>query len=209
MHLAISKKILERVPVKDENRFLLGILLPDGERGPQTKKSHFEIEVWDGARKTYDLTRFRDLFGDRLLDDELYLGYYLHLIQDMVYRPFMYMEYHWKSSVPGNVPKLHNDYRLLNTYVIEAYQLDFPRLVIPDDFYEEDINRLFPPDVDRILMGLKSDYVPYHEGSIYFFTQEMAEEYIRRTVEICLHEIRALKEGLPLMAEMEHTWVQW
>ena len=49
--------------------------------------------------------------------DDLYLGYYLHLIQDMLYRRVMYGEHGWNSSVPGNVEKLHRDYEILNEYV--------------------------------------------------------------------------------------------
>lgn len=55
--------------------------------------------------------------------DDLYLGYYLHLIQDMLYRRFLYGEHGWNSSIPGNVEKLHRDYEILNGYVAEKYGL--------------------------------------------------------------------------------------
>ncbi|SFP84429.1 hypothetical protein SAMN04487928_109119 [Butyrivibrio proteoclasticus] len=35
--------------------------------------------------------------------DDLYLGYYLHLVQDMCYRHFVYDKYHWNPMIPGNV----------------------------------------------------------------------------------------------------------
>ena len=60
---------------------------------------------------------FRDRYGKYMKKDDLYLGYYLHLIQDMLYRRVMYGEHGWNSSVPGNVEKLYRDYEILNEYV--------------------------------------------------------------------------------------------
>ena len=45
--------------------------------------------------------------------DDLYLGYYLHLVQDLYYRNYLYVENHWNSAIPGNVEKLHHDYCVL------------------------------------------------------------------------------------------------
>lgn len=42
----------------------------------------------------YDLDGYLSKFGDKM-DDELYLGYYLHLIQDLVFREIIYDQYKW------------------------------------------------------------------------------------------------------------------
>lgn len=49
--------------------------------------------------------------------DDLYLGYYLHLVQDICYRHFVYDKYKWNPMIPGNVEKLHKDYSIINIYV--------------------------------------------------------------------------------------------
>ncbi|MDF2800553.1 MAG: hypothetical protein K0S61_456 [Anaerocolumna sp.] len=41
---------------------------------------------------------------------------------------------------------------------------------------------------------------------IFFFTEKMANEYINKAVEICLQEIKALKEKSPLLDEMQYAW---
>ena len=40
-----------------------------------------KVNVQDGTKKTYDFDRYREMFGERMLKDDLYLGYYLHLVQ--------------------------------------------------------------------------------------------------------------------------------
>ena len=79
--------------------------------------SHLKKKICENTRYTYDLEFFRDRYGKYMEKDDLYLGYYLHLIQDMLYRRFMYEEHGWNSSAPGNVEKLHRDYEILNEYV--------------------------------------------------------------------------------------------
>lgn len=55
--------------------------------------------------------------------DDLYLGYYLHLVQDLYYRNYLYVENHWNSAIPGNVEKLHHDYCVLNGRISQRYGL--------------------------------------------------------------------------------------
>ncbi len=88
--------------------------------------SHLKKKICENTRYTYDLEFFRDRYGKYMEKDDLYLGYYLHLIQDMLYRRFMYGEHGWNSSVPGNVEKLHRDYEILNEYVSKK-NMAFPR----------------------------------------------------------------------------------
>ena len=52
------------------------------------------------------------------------LGYYLHLIQDIFYRRYVYSEHHFNSSIPENVERLHQDYENTNWFVAKQYGLD-------------------------------------------------------------------------------------
>ena len=56
-------------------------------------------------------------------EDDFYLGYYLHLVQDVLYRRFVYDKYHWNPMIPGNVERLHRDYAIVNGYIIKKYNL--------------------------------------------------------------------------------------
>lgn len=206
MHLAVAKKLLAEYPAKDINRFLVGVILPDVYNNPMEQdNSHFKETVCEDTKRTYDLTKFRELFGGKVKTDDLYLEYYMHLVQDLVYRRFVYKEHHWNPKLPGNVDRLHNDYALLNTYVVGRYLLT-DDLRIPQGFAEEELNQRFRFDLGRFLQEMKRDFQPYDNGKIFFFTEEMADTFIEIAVEVCREELKALQSGGALLDEMEYTW---
>lgn len=120
IHLAIVQEMRKEVSFRDINRLFLGVILPDGA---VAGNSHLKKKICKNTRYTYDLEFFRDRYGKYMEKDDLYLGYYLHLIQDMLYRRFMYGDHGWNSSAPGNVKKLHRDYEILNEYISKKYGL--------------------------------------------------------------------------------------
>lgn len=206
MHLAVAKKLLEEYYVKDVNRFQVGVILPDVYNSPIEKdNSHFKETVCEGTKRTYNLTKFRELFGEKMRTDDLYLGYYMHLIQDLVYRQFVYKEHHWNPKLPGNVDRLHNDYALLNTYVVSRYQLT-DDIQVPHGFAEEVLNQTFRFDLERFLHEMKQDFEPYDKGEIFFFTEEMADTFIEMAVAVCRKELKAFLSGSALLDEMEYIW---
>ena len=88
VHLAITKKVCEQYKCKDRNRLNFGSVLPDFAADRQA--AHMRAVVWGRNKRGYDLNRFRAEFGPKLLRDDLYLGYYLHLVQDVCHRQIMY-----------------------------------------------------------------------------------------------------------------------
>lgn len=206
MHLAVAKKLLTEYRAKDVNRFQVGVILPDVYNSPMEQdNSHFKETVCEGTKRTYNLTKFRELFGKKMKTDDLYLGYYMHLIQDLVYRRFVYKEHHWNPKLPGNVDRLHNDYALLNTYVVGRYQLA-DDIQIPQGFAEEALNQRFGFDLERFLQEMRHDFEPYNKGEIFFFTEEMADTFIEIAVNVCREELKALQSGGALLDELEYTW---
>ena len=107
IHLAVVQEMMKEVSFRDIARLRLGVILPDGA---VEGNSHLKKKICENTRYTYDLEIFREQYGAYMKKDDLYLGYYLHLIQDMLYRRFLYGEHGWNSSIPGNVEKLHRDY---------------------------------------------------------------------------------------------------
>ena len=109
IHLAITNGLIKNYQFKDANRLKFGAILPDVyAAGKSTADSHFKIGVCGNNKRTYDFTRFKALFSDLMKNDDLYLGYYLHLVQDILFRHYVYDEYHWNPTVPGNVERLHS-----------------------------------------------------------------------------------------------------
>ena len=84
VHHAAAERLLKCVEFKNPDRFRFGIIMPDsaGWSSEESKKAHFLKLICSGTKKTYDLTAFRSRFGRKVMTDDLYLGYYLHLVQD-------------------------------------------------------------------------------------------------------------------------------
>ena len=194
MHMAVAKSFADQI--ENPNLLYLGCVLVDA--GGQ--ESHFRARTEDG-RKFYDLNRFRAAYGDRLLTDDFALGYYMHLIQDMTYRTFVYQEHGWNPRLTGNVERLYNDYRLLNTHLAEKY--DFGSLALPEAIRN---HPLLSERAESVLVEMQSQFEPYREGEYFFLTPAMAAEYIGRTAEVCKKELAALREGRYAIDPMEYAY---
>lgn len=207
MHHAIAAEIIKQIPIKDVNRFRLGIILPDAyNRNVQTSNnSHLKYTTTDGTKKTYKLDWFRKTYAKQLKNDDLYLGYYLHLIQDTIFRYFVYSLYNWDPYPKGNTERLHNDYKLLNNYVIDRYKLP-NNLMISDNIKDESIFEFYPFDLEQLSVDLKADFEPYNSGDAFFFTQKMTDRFIKMATEKCIEEINALNNGKSTFDELEWAW---
>ena len=188
MHLAVAERLAERVARPE--LFRLGCVLVDafGQAG------HFRSTAADG-RTFYDLPRFRAEHGDRLLRDDFCLGYYLHLVQDMVYRQMMHVERGWNPHIPGNVERLHEDYRLLNPFLVRAYGLRPPEMA--DGLAD---------NAAAFLDDLRGQFAPYGGGEPFFLTESLAAEYIDRAAEVCSAELDALRAGRPGADPMDYAY---
>ena len=106
VHHAAAERLLKCVEFKNPDRFRFGIIMPDsaGWSSEESKKAHFLKLICGGTKKTYDLTAFRSRFGRKAMTDDLYLGYYLHLVQDLLFRGFIYGKYNW-GYISDHLPK--------------------------------------------------------------------------------------------------------
>ncbi|MDE6518356.1 MAG: tyrosine-protein phosphatase [Acetatifactor sp.] len=206
IHLAITNELIKKYPFKDPARLKLGSVLPDAcAPGRTTEASHLKIKLCGATKKTYDLTLYREKFDQKMREDDLYLGYYLHLIQDILFRYFMYEMHHWDSRTPGNVDKLHNDYVLINTYVVRQYQLT-DDIVLPEDFEEETIYEIYPFDAGNFVAEMKQDFLSYCQGEPFFFTQELADAFIRMAMDVCARELETFWAGEAGLDEYLWAW---
>ena len=145
------------------------------------------------------------LFGERMLKDDLYLGYYLHLVQDVLYRHYVYDRYHWDPTAPGNVERLHKDYKIINRYVIDKYGL-MNDLIVPDRFEDEAINQISAFDTEGLMQNMNSYFLPVDEEPIFFFTKEMSDEFIEEAVEFCAEEVKKIRNGERGIDMLTYAW---
>lgn len=202
IHLAITDRISKRYRYKDKNRLELGSILPDAVT---SGNSHLKINISDGTKKTYDLTGFRSGFLSKMLQDDLYLGYYLHLVQDLYFRDFVYNRNHWNPLPAGNVERLHNDYALINQYVIQKYALS-NTITAPVSFDKEPLNKLGHFSICEFLTDMETDFQSCPTGTIFFFTKEMADEFIAYACEKCEQEIYSLFNNFDCLDESALAW---
>ena len=164
IHLAITKGLTEERETKALERLFLGSILPDGA---VSGNSHLKKCLTDNDF-TYDLEFFRTRFGEQMQKDPLYLGYYLHLVQDLFFRNFIYGEYHFDSSIPGNVEKLHHDYAVLNGYVAETNGLKAEMLPV-QEISREPLLELATFDVPGLVREVWKQFVPPKEEPAFVF----------------------------------------
>lgn len=204
VHLAVMCELMRKYSFKDPDRIKFAVVVPDA--GTDHVKCHFKHRFDDGKMSMYDLNAFKEMYGDKIMSDDVYLGYYLHLVQDAVYRQYVYNEHHWVPDSAEKVDKLHNDYALCNPHIIEKYGLKND-LKVPKDFYELDICKDFSFDADNFIYNtIKTYFEQVPTGEFFFFTDKMTDEYIERAVSICLSEIEALTKGEAFVNPRDYAW---
>ena len=206
IHLAITNELTKRLSFTDVSRLKFGAVVVDaGAGGNQNSNAHMKINVQGGEKKTYDFDRYRELFGERMLTDDLYMGYYLHLVQDALYRNYVYDRYHWNPMIPGNVERLHKDYKIVNQYVISKYGL-MNDLILPDEFESEDLNQISTFDAEGLMQDMNSYFMPVDEGPVFFFTKEMSDEFIEEAVNLCTEVVKKLRSGEQGIDMLTYAW---
>lgn len=200
IHLAIGA--LLRDEVTDFHRFSLGEVMPDAGCGAH-HSAHMPKIICGGAKETFDLTLFCEEFSSELLSDDLYLGYYLHLVQDMIHREAVYKKHGFDPRKPGYLDALYADYRALNPYLVRKYSLTMPD--IPDTL---DISLMARYDFDLpALRGRIADnFADCAEGDGTVFTREIADSIIEDSVALCRREIDALRRGGSVIDEDSLAW---
>ncbi len=202
VHLAIAGEINKIHPLPEPERFSLGSILPDA---CPDKKAHYRKLLAEGTRRTLDLSGFRGLYGDRLLSDSLYLGYYLHLLQDILFRNEIYEVVGFDPRPAGNIPQLHLDYRLTNRYVINKYGLTNP-VRVPAGLEAEPLWQEWQFALTPFLEELARDFRDTPRGTPKYFTEAVADRLIHRSVRLCLQELEAFRNETGFFDEERSSW---
>ena len=200
IHLAIAKKVQEKVKVKNLYDFYLGATAPDISKliGQTKDTPHFLINTQDSIPNMQIFVKRYPLFKYNSFD----LGYYTHLYTDKVWQE-EFLPKHvnknvitlldgttLKKSITEINQMIYSDYTNLNTKVIENYDLDLSL------FYEEfkkpktSLKEIPVDKLDILLNKIGIIIENSKEEKTYTFDIDTIKDFIDTTSETIIKEIQ-------------------
>lgn len=207
IHYMIGEMLAQETELKDKNRFLIGSVIPDAYCDIRYRDiTHFRYFSEDRKFSCYDIDRFRDTYRDQILRDDLYLGYYMHLVEDVFYRRLIRNDH--KITVFGYADKvsiLHRDYHVLNRYIRERWNLRY-EVNVPEDLGNEDIFRIAEFNIPDFLKALEDDFSETTEAETVYVTEAMIEEFMKRYYPLIAMEFSHAAAGDFRLRAADYAW---
>ena len=187
IHYLFGELFSKQIEIKDKQRFLLGNVLPDAyANGSDRDKTHYTVKT--DTQVYFDFSEFRNQYTELILSDDLYLGYYMHLVEDAFYRQFLYSDRVIRPRNPEEVTMLHNDYHILNSHIVNNYHLQ-NELTFPIDLEDEAIGNIAEFRVNGFLEDMSGDFMDQTTGTTRFLTEALLDEFIEEYVSLGLKEL--------------------
>ena len=208
IHYLLGEELIP-LGIRDADRFRIGNLLPDAiEDLVFRAQTHYQIDTVKGGKslRFSDFERFRRDFSPLVETDGLYLGYYMHLVEDACYRIFWQkVRLFERDMTREKVAILHNDYHLLNAYIVSRYHIR-DELVWPEGFESEPVNRIYPFLLRDFLSEMRGDFTEHPAGKTVYMTEALLEEYLSDTRGVCRDALRRILTGGEPLDPMSLTW---
>lgn len=206
IHYLFGELLSKQVKLKDKKRFLLGSIIPDAYVDVKFRDvTHYKVK---GEEGTYlDFHKFLEDYFELIQEDDLYLGYYMHLVEDAVYRKFFYNEHSKMPKSKDDVKRLHMDYHILNRYIVDKY--DFKNeLCESANLYQGEFEEIAEFRVHEFLKELEQDFQEDVVGETFYITEEMVDEFVERYLPLVINEIECVKLGKLCLNPMEYKWIK-
>ena len=203
IHYLFGTILSEHIELKDKKRFWLGHIIPDAIEKSDRSKSHFEVRI--GDLEYYDFNQFEKDYHELILQDDLYLGYYMHLVEDDFYREIFYKYRNGEPIFLDQVPTLHNDYNLLNNYIVEKYKIEN---VLGTEFEEngENIFEIGSFRVNAFLNEMLYDFTEKHTGKTVMVTEAMVDEFVETYIPLAIQEVKSIMNGHSTLQASDYAW---
>lgn len=203
VHYLLGEMIAAKVDLADKKRFLLGSILPDAVAVSDKRKSHFKVKT--DTLVYIDFNTFQTRYFDVMQRDDLYLGYYMHLVEDAFYRSFVHQKRIVLPRTWEEVECLHKDYHILNSYVVEKYGLQnvLEKAAISQD---EPICRVAAFRIQESLHKLSEEFAEDTEGTTVFLTEDILDAFIETCMPLAVEEVKRIKCGAPGLRTGDYTW---
>ncbi len=203
IHYLFGEMIAGQVEIADQERFLLGSIMPDAIEACDRNKSHFKVKT--DTYKFFDFEAYRNQYFEQMLQDDLYLGYYMHLVEDAFYRAMFYQDRFTMPRTKEEVVHLHNDYHILNCYIVKKYNI---RNILRKNITleHEPIGNIATFLIDEFLNEMSCDFTEQTEGNTVFLTESMLDEFVETYLPLAVEEVKNLKKGTSILRARDYTW---
>lgn len=207
IHMLFAVLLADKLELKDKNRFFLGSLLPDAYINQEDRQiSHFIKYISDENCLYFDFYDFSMRFNNKVLTDELYLGYYAHLIEDAFYRYYLYYEKEWLAKIKSyKLDILYKDYQVLNSYISQKYKMP-THIEIPSNYSNEALNEITTFDIHFIIRNYKNDITEKVNMPTEMLTEKMLEEFISKYIDIISDELLSVQNGKSTLNAIDYKW---
>ncbi|MBE5949381.1 MAG: hypothetical protein E7261_10185 [Lachnospiraceae bacterium] len=207
IHMLFGTLLSDKIELFDKNRFLFGSILPDAYINPANRKvAHFIKYISAENCLYFDFQDFFKRFQDKIINDDLYLGYYAHLVEDAFYRYFLYYEKRFMEKIKSyELDILHNDYHILNSYIVRKYALP-SYLELPKTFEQESLNEITEFDIPKIIDDYKNDIVELSNEKTVLLTESMLEEFVAKYIGVLADELRSIRNGYSNLNVLDYKW---
>lgn len=199
MHYIVGLCVSERICFEVPRRFLFGNMLPDcvngpgGRTGPK-EQSHF----WERKEeaKGQNWNWFWDKYG-AYQKDELYLGYFCHLVTDAVWGREVYMPLkrkHGAEHLNLKTGALYRDYHRMNELLRGKFQLPVLEMHWIENEIEEVQKSFWNVYRQELMDDLKEDTGAKKED-LELMDYDDIVSFIASAVSVCCDEMLAKREG--------------
>lgn len=205
IHMLFAKLVADKLEISDLDRFYLGSILPDAYvEATDRKVAHFIKYMPEDNCLFFDFQDFATKYQKEIIEDNLYLGYYAHLVEDAFYR---YYEKDMLSKIKSyKLDILHQDYRILNSYIDKHY--DLPKQIkVPDRFNAESLNDITAFNVDKLTKDYSNDLQECVNEKTKLLTEEMIEEFISKYIDVLTSELLSIQKSYSTLNALDYKWL--
>lgn len=192
----MSERIAEHFEL-DLKRFNLGNLLPDLHEGTREAKgtSHFRIsrEPYEDAKtdeyQYFDYDCFLHKYKNKIHDD-LYLGYYCHLITDELWIQNVYIKYMRDENRKKRIDQQKNyyhDFSRLNQIIIKKYNLKMNVI-----FESDQIPEINQKKISDLKVALENDFkIKYEDLELLLFDYEDIINFVKEASSTIIKKLKS------------------
>ena len=204
VHYLFGEFFSKQIRLKDKHRFLLGSILPDAYADPHDRDiTHYKVKT--DSHTYFNFSGFKEQYCELILKDDLYLGYYMHLVEDAFYRQFIYSSGFKTPSSQEEVAVLHNDYHILNSYIVSKYNIQ-NTLEKVIDLEKEPLNKIADFKFNEFINEMSNDFTEKITGETYFITESMVDEFIDKYVPVGLKELQHIQKGEFTLQALDYAY---